>query len=131
MAQRIQAVTAYRPRIDQGKAATEERFMELVTQRTTLSSGVVKNVQDSEVEALIGLLLDGRPVHTGSAIYTLSIGLDGKYEVNVRADKRIERAVNQEGAFRGEIINAENIGKTSDDLVGQWNVDHPDDPVEN
>jgi hypothetical protein len=60
MAKRIQAVTAYRPRIDQGKAATEERFMELVTQRTTLSSGVVKNVQDSEVEALIGLLLDTR-----------------------------------------------------------------------
>ncbi len=131
MAKRIRAVTEYRPRIDQGKAATEERFMELVTQRTTLSSGVVKNVQDSEIEALIGLLLDGRPVHTGTAIYTLSIGLDGEYEVNVRADKRIERAMNQEGAFRGELINAENIGKTSDDMVGQWNIDHPDDPVEN
>ncbi len=46
-------------------------------------------------------LLDGRPVHTGTAIYSLSIGLDGKYEVNVRADKRIERAVNQEWAFSG------------------------------
>ena len=81
MAKRIQAITAYRPRIDQGKAADEERYMELITQRTTLSSGVVKNVQDSEVESLIGLLLDGRPVHTGTAIYTLSIGLDGEYEV--------------------------------------------------
>ena len=42
--------------------------MELVTQRTTLSPGVVKNVRESEVEALIGLLLEGRAVHTDSSI---------------------------------------------------------------
>ena len=62
----------------------------LVT-RTTLSTGAVKNVQESEVETLTGLLLDG------------------EYKVNVRADKRITRAVNQQGAFRGHIVNAENI----------------------
>ncbi len=32
-------------------------------------------------------------------------------KVNVKADKRIERAVNQEGAFWGHIINAENIAR--------------------
>ncbi len=36
------------------------------------------------------------------------------------------RAVNVEGAFRGDLINAENIGKTSDDLVVQWDEEHPD-----
>ncbi len=49
-------------------------------------------MQESEVETLTGLLLDGRSVRTGTAIYT----------VNVKADKRIERAVKQEGAFRGD-----------------------------
>ncbi len=111
MSFRIKAVTAYRPRIARGDTATEERFVELVTQRTTLSAGVVKNVQESEVETLIGLLLDGRPVRTGTAIYTLSVGLDGEYRYNVKADKRIDRAVKQEGAFRGHIINAENIAR--------------------
>ena len=103
--------------------------MELVTQRTTLSTGIVKNVQESEVETLIGLLLDGRPVRTGTAIYTLSIGLDGSYKVNVRADKHITRAVNQERAFRSHIVNAKNIGKTSDELVAMWNEEHPDDTI--
>ena len=37
--------------------------------RITLSPGVVKNVQESEIETLTGLLLEGRPVHTGVAIY--------------------------------------------------------------
>ena len=130
MAQKIQAITAYRPRIDLGDAASTETYMRLTTQRTTLSSGVVKNVQESEVETLIGLLLDGRPIHTGITIYTPSLDLDGDFEVKVKLDKRILRALNAEGAFQGRIINAENIGKSADDLVAMWNEDHPDDPVE-
>jgi len=129
MARPIQAVATYRPRIDYGDAAGEERFMELITSRTTLSPGVVKNVQEAEVETLVGLLLDGRPVHTGIAIYKPSIDLEGNLEVKVRVDKRILRALNGPGAFRGHLTNADNIGKTSADLVALWNEDHPDDPV--
>lgn len=91
---------------------------------------MVKNVQESEIETPIGLLLDGRPVHTGIAIYTPSLDLDGDFEVKVRLDKRILQALNAEGAFRGNVKNAENIGKTADDLAAQWNEAHPDDPVE-
>ena len=29
----------------------------------------------------------------------------------------------------GHLTNADNIGKTSADLVALWNEDHPDDPV--
>ncbi|MBC8330381.1 MAG: hypothetical protein H8E28_00215 [Anaerolineae bacterium] len=129
MASKIKAINAYRPRLSLSDAANEDRYMELITQRTTLSAGVVKNVQESEVETLIGLLLDGRPVHTGIAIYTPSIDLDGDLEVKVKVDKRVLRALNAAGAFRGHLINAENIGKTSDDLVAMWNEAHPEDPV--
>jgi hypothetical protein len=129
MAKQIQAITTYRPRLDLGEAAGEERLMELITQHTTLSSGVVKNVQESEVETLIGLLLEGRPVHTGIAIYTPSIDLDGSLEVKVKVDQRVLRALNAPGAFRGRILNAANIGKSSADLVAMWDEAHPDDPV--
>jgi len=129
MAKQIEAITAYRPRIELGEPATAQRFMELVTQRTTLSTGVVKNVQESEVETLIGLLLEGRPVHTGVAIYTPSIDLDGAVEVKVKLDKRILNALRAPGAFKGRITHAENIGKRAADLAAQWNQAHPDDPV--
>jgi hypothetical protein len=56
--------------------------------------------------------------------------LNGEYKVNVRLNKRFARAVNARGAFRGEIINAENIGKTEDEMVARWNLEHPEDPVE-
>ena len=63
------------------------------------------------------------------AIYTPSIDLDGKLEVKVKVDKRILRSLNTEGAFRGQVINAENVGKSSDDLVTLWNEEHPDDLI--
>jgi hypothetical protein len=130
MASKIKAINAYCPRIELGDAADPNRFMELITNRTTLSSGVVKNVQESEVETLIGLLKEGRPVHTGIAIFTPSIELDGDINIHVRVDKRILAALNQEGIFSGNILNASHIGLSSDDLVEMWNQEHPEDLVE-
>lgn len=129
MAQKIQAISTYRPRIRLGDVTQSERFMELITQRTTLSPGVVKNVQESEVETLIGLLLDGKPVHTGTAVYIPDLDLEGNFTVSVRIDKRILRALNTEGAFRGRMTHPENIGKTGEELVALWNEHHPDDLV--
>jgi hypothetical protein len=129
VAKLIQAFTAYGPKIDLIEAADTERFMGLITQRTTLSAGVVKNVQESEVETLIGLLKEGRPVHTGVAIFTPSIDLEGNIDINVRVDKRILSALNSNGGFSGKLIHGENVGKTSAELAQLWNDDHPDDLI--
>lgn len=129
MAQKIHAIATYGPRVDLMEAADEKRFMELITQRTTLSSGVVKNVQESENETLIGLLKEGRPVHSGNAIYTPSINLNGEIDVSVKIDKSITSALNADGAFSGKVTRAENIGKTLEELIALWNADHPEDPI--
>ncbi len=129
MAKLIQAIATYRPRLDLIEAADSDHFMRSITNRTTLSAGVVKNVQESEVETLIGLLREGRPVHTGVAIFTPSIDLEGNIDIKVRVDKRIVSALNNNGAFSGKIINNENIGKTMNDLAQLWNDEHTDDSI--
>ena len=129
MAQLIQAIAAYSPKIDLMKALAPRRFMELVIQRTTLSSGVVKNVQESEVETLIGLLREGRPVHTGIAIFTPTIDTQGNLSVSVRVDRRITSALNTPGEFTGTITNSENIGKSSYEYGEKWNAEHPDNLI--
>jgi hypothetical protein len=130
MAKFVQAYSAYGPKIELMEAADTQRYMELITQRPTLSTGVVKNVQESEVETLIGLLKEGRPVHTGVAIFTPSIDLEGNLSVSVRLDKRILAALNASGAFTGRINNPENIGMTSQELAALWNEAHPDNPIQ-
>jgi hypothetical protein len=129
MAKLLQAVVAFGPKIELMAAAEPQRFMELLTKRTTLSAGVVKNVQESEIETLIGLLQEGRPVHTGVAIFTPSIDLEGNLNINVRVDKRMLAALNAPGAFTGSIRNSENIGKTSQELVELWNAEYPENPI--
>ena len=129
MAQLIQAFSKYGPKIDLMEAAEPRRFMDLITQRTTLSAGVVKNVQESEVETLIGLLKEGRSVHTGVAIFRPTIDAQGNLTVNVRVDKRITAALNVPGAFTGKVNNSANIGKTTDEIVDLWNQNHPDDTI--
>ena len=82
MPQLIELFAKFCPRIDLMLAADHKRFIELITQRTTLSAGVVKNGQESEVETLIGLLKEGRSVHTGVAIFTPTIDSQGNLSVN-------------------------------------------------
>src|SRR5215213_6424623 len=130
MAKLIQAFSKYCPKIDLMESADPKRFMELITQRTTLSAGVVKNVQESEVETLIGLLKEGRSVHTGVAIFRPTIDARGNLSVSVRVDKRITAALNETGAFTGKIDNSINIGKTTQEIVDQWNEANPDDRIE-
>ena len=129
MAKLIQAIATYGPRIQLMEAVLPQRFMELITRRTTLSAGVVKNVQESEVETLIDLLKEGRPVHTGVAIFTPVIDSQGNLSVSVRVDKRITTALNAPGAFTGKISNSGNIGMTSEEVAALWNREHPDNPV--
>jgi hypothetical protein len=130
MAKLIQAIATYGPRIQLMEAVSPRRFMELITHRTTLSTGVVKNVQESEVETLIGLLKEGRPVHTGVAIFTPVVDSKGELSVSVRVDRRINAALNAPGVFTGRINRDANVGLSSRDLAALWNREHPDDPVE-
>ena len=129
MAKLIQAFSKYCPKIDLMDSADPKRFMELITQRTTLSAGVVKNVQESEVETLIGLLKEGRSVHTGIAIFRPTIDAQGNLSVSVRVDKRITGALNVPGAFTGKVDNSANIGKTTTEFMHLWNAEHPDDMI--
>ena len=131
MAKLIQAIAAYAPKIELIEAVDPDKFMTMITRRTTLSSGVVKNVQESEVETLIDFLTDGRPVHTGVAIFTPVIDTQGNLTVSVRVDKRILAALNIPGAFKGTVNNSENIGKTSEEFAVQWNDQNPDNLIEN
>ena len=132
MANIIQAFQKYGPKIDLMESADPKRFMELITQRTTLSAGVVKNVQESEVETLIGLLKEGRSVHTGIAIFRPTIDAQGNLSVSVRVDKRITGALNVPGArlkSAGKVNNSANIGKNTAEVVRLWNTDHPNDMI--
>jgi hypothetical protein len=48
---------------------------------------------------------------------------------DARLDVSMGKSLNAAGAFRGAILNRDNIGKSADDLVQLWNAEHPEDPI--
>jgi hypothetical protein len=130
MASRIEAIQAYRPKIELGKRADLGDLVDVIAARTGLNEGDVRQVLTELRDAVVFFNRRGEPVKVaGLGTYTPTIQLDGTLGVGHRADMEIKRQLNVPGEFDGDIENRKNIGKTSDDLVAMWNEDHPDDPV--
>lgn len=51
------------------------------------------------------------------------------FTIQHRADRYLIKELNKQGAFRGEILHREHIGKKRADLETIWNEAHPDDPI--
>jgi len=86
----------------------------------------VKEVRDQIIE----FCRAGRAVKVdGLGTFTPTIDLEGYFAISFRADPAMNAGINLQGTFSGTIINRENIGKTSDELVAKWNEEHADDLV--
>lgn len=130
MADKIKAIGTYRPRIDYGKRAGMDELVDFIARSTGLNEGTIRQVLIELRDATLYHMLQGQPVYLeGLGTYSPKIALDGKFGVGHRADMKLKNGLNAPGAFKGEIINRENIGKTSDELVAKWNEEHPDDPI--
>ncbi|HEY5730504.1 MAG TPA: hypothetical protein VIS72_10665 [Anaerolineales bacterium] len=130
MAPRIKAVNAFRPRIEQGNTVQKPEFIRAVSRATSLVEGsvdlVVKEVRDQIIE----FCRAGRAIKVdGLGIFTPTIDLEGKFAISFRADTALNYGMNVPGTFSGTIVNRANIGKTSDELVGMWNAEYPEDQV--
>jgi len=131
MASRIAAINTYRPKIKLGRTAGTDELVEFIARSTGLNESGVRQVLLELRDAVISFNRQGRAVKLeGLGIYTPVIDLDGVLKVSHRADTALRAGINSPGAFRGEILNREVVGQSSDDLVSRWNVEHPEDQVE-
>ena len=130
MASKIKAINAYRPRIELGKRAGMDDLVDFIARSTGLNESGVRQVLLELRDAVLFFNRRGQPVKLeGLGTYTPSIDLDGVLGVGHRADVDLKNGLNVAGEFKADILNRENIGKTSDELAAMWNAEHPDDPV--
>jgi hypothetical protein len=82
-------------------------------------------------ESILFFTQGGHPVKIeGIGTFTPAIHIDGSFNLNVRVDRSLVHKLNKTGAVTSKVINRANIGATADDLIRQWNKNHPHDPVE-
>ena len=130
MASKIAAINAYRPRIELGNTVQKPELLRQMSRAT----GVVEGTHDLSIKELRDQIIEnlraGRGVKVeGLGTWLPNISLDGEFDVQYRMDHFLKGALNTPDTFSGTIVNAENIGKTADELVVMWNAAHPDDLV--
>ncbi len=129
-APRIQAINAYRPRIEQGNTVQKPELIRALSRATGLVEGSIDQATMELRDHIIEFNRAGRAVKVdGLGTFSPSIDLDGTLSISFRPDPALNYGINIPGTFSGTILNRENIGKTSDDLVAQWNQDHPENPI--
>ncbi len=130
MAKQIQAINAYRPQIVLGQRTGMEELVDFIARSTGLNESSIRQVLLELRDATLFFNLRGQAVQLeGLGTYTPSIEVDGTIGVGYRADMYLKNRLNAPGAFKGELQNRENIGKTTAELAAKWNADHPDDLV--
>ena len=130
MAPKIRAIGAFRPLIDQGKTAQKPELLRAASRAT----GLVEGTFDLSIRELRDQIIEfcraGRAVKIdGLGTWTPNLQIDGSFNIQYRADNALVNGLNMPGVFSGEIVNAENIGKSSDELVAMWNEAFPEDQV--
>ena len=131
MANPLTAINANRPKINLRPTVQLPALVGYLSSRTGLSEGEVRMVLEELSDAVTFFNRQGQGVKLVKlGTYLPKLALNGKFGVSHRLDVAIKNALNAPGSFSGEIVNRKNIGKSADDLLAQWNAEHPDDPVQ-
>jgi hypothetical protein len=128
MAKKIQAWTAYGPKIELGTPMTSEEIIENIVAATNQSRGsVLAMLAELDVQLESGLKA-GRIVQLPNGTHFEPVGKKtGKVDINVRVNPDLDKQVN--AGFRGKWANSENIGKTEAEIIALWNSEHSEDPI--
>jgi hypothetical protein len=130
MAHKIEAINAYRPRIEQGNTVQKAELLSGLSHATSLVEGSVSLTLSELKYHILRNCCAGRAVKVeGLGIWSPSVSLDGKLSIQYRPDLGMDYEINKPGAFTGTMLNRENIGKTSEELVAKWNAENPEDLV--
>ncbi|MCU0288830.1 MAG: hypothetical protein MUF15_20845 [Acidobacteria bacterium] len=130
MANKIEAINAYRPKLVLGKTIVIDQLVQFIADRTGLNRGDVRHMLDEFQDTLVFFALNGQGVKLEAlGTFLPKINTKGKISMSTRIATGITNRLNQTGAYRGGITNRENIGKTTAEFITMWNTDHPEDPV--
>ena len=128
MARKIQIWSKYGPRIALGSPMMPEEIIENVVGATNQSKGSVLAVlAELDVQITAGLKA-GRIVRLPNGTRFEPVGKrDGYVNIVVNVSNDLDNSVNSQ--FRGKWINAENIGKSEEEMIELWNAEHPEDLI--
>lgn len=131
MAKRITAIRKYRPEIKKKRTRRMPELVRSMSRATTLTEGTIRLVVYELRDTILMAHQSGDAVKfEGLGTFTPTIRMDGELDILFRPDPAMLRDLNDPSKFTATILNRASIGKSADELVAQWNAEHPEDPVD-
>jgi hypothetical protein len=131
MAKKITAIRRYQPEIQRQSTRQMREIVEDISRHTGLNEGQLRFVIYALRDAMLDAHRQGQAVKIDDfGTFTPVIRIGGDLDILFRPDPDLLRGLNDRTKFRAKILNKANVGKSSADLIAQWNKEHPDDPVE-
>jgi hypothetical protein len=131
MANLLQAVNAYGPKIVLNKTVDLPEVSNWISMRTSVNKSEVQAILQELSDCLLFFNNLGTPVKLSKiGTFTPSVNREGERKLNIRLDVALKRGINDDGDFNANIINKANIGLTNEQYKALWDADHPDDPLE-
>jgi hypothetical protein len=129
MASKVKALNHYRPQVEFEETVGWRAVAGFIAAQSTVSSVDMIAVLEGLHAAIVYFNGRGHGVRLeGLGTYLPNINYQGEFDVAHRLDRRLKKALNN-GNFSGRIVNRKHIGKTVEEVVTLWNLEHPDDPV--
>jgi hypothetical protein len=126
---RITAINMLRPRTLTSTMVDMKTLASYVATRANMSVSDVSHALEELHNAVLFFCALGHSVKLeGLGVYRPDVELDGTKTIHYRIDRDLIKNINI-GTFAAKIENAENMGKTPDELVTLWNEIHPEEPV--
>lgn len=131
VAQLIQAVAVYRPRVQQGRTIDLDILSERLSRGSLSSRAIARMVLEELAEETQKALRAGdQVVIPGLGRFRMSLRMGGKIRPHALVDAGLRRELSNLESFKGVIVNRDNLHMSTAEIVELWNAEHPDDPVE-
>ena len=131
MTKKITAIRRYKPDIKRQRTLQTNQVLEDLVQHTGLSQGQVHYVVYELRDVILRAHRFGQAVKIdGLGTFTPTLRMGGDLDIRFRPEPELLRQLNDRTKFHAKILNRPNLGKSSAELIAQWNREHPDDPVE-
>jgi hypothetical protein len=131
MAQRLSVISQTRPKIiSQGLVDLDEAARRM-TKNTTFNQDEIYAMLRLYVREVLTALQAGETVKIDNLlIVSANMKVGGEVNVSVRGDRQAVAVLNNPVLWTAtKVANHANLTKSADQLVDDWNLAHPDDPV--
>lgn len=131
MAYRLTVINKLRPKLIGQGMVDLKKISQRMSKNTTYNAEEISSILGLFTKEANAALQAGETVKINDLVnIKANLKVGGRVDLTVRSDRGAIAGLNNPRLWTADkVANHANLSKSSEELVAQWNADHPEDPV--